>query len=215
MKFIIVGCGRVGALLATNLDESGHDVTIIDKAERSLARLGRSFRGTSIHGNAFSQRVLEDAGIDRADGLAAVTNGDNTNYVIATLARSRYRVPRIVARIYDPLRADIYRELGIPTVSSTTWGANRISEILTYVELTPVLELASGEVLVVEAEVSSLLAGHTVRELNIPEVTQVVALVRAGRGLIPSPALMLAAHDKLQIATLASALPTLNGLLGL
>ena len=215
MRYVIVGCGRVGALLATSLAEEGHSVTIVDKREDSLRRLGPGFRGVALQGNAFDQELLEAAGIDQADGLAAVTNGDNTNYVIATLARTRYQVPRVVARIYDPLRANIYRELGVPTVSSTIWGANRIHEILTYVELTPVLEVGSGEVLVVEAEVSPLLAGHSVSELNVPEETQVVAVVRAGRGLIPTAATVLASHDKLQIATLASALPRLHGLLGM
>jgi len=214
MRFVIVGCGRVGAAVATTLANEGHEVAIIDKNPEAFRRLGTTFRGQAIEGVAFDQAVLERAGIRRADGFATVTNGDNTNYVLAAMARWYYQVPRVVARIYDPLRADIYRQLGVPTVSSTVWGANRIRELLTYAELTPVLEVASGEVQVVEVEVSPLLDGHSVAELNVPEESQVVAIVRSGRGLIPTTATILRAHDLLYVAVRPLAIGRLEAMVG-
>ena len=181
MRYVIVGSGRVGATLATTLSEEGEEVAIVDRDAEAFKRLGPSFKGRKLHGNAFDQAVLERAGIGRADGFATMTNGDNTNFVLAAMARWRYHVPRVVARIYDPIRADIYRQLGIPTVSSTVWGASRVRELLTYSELSPVLDVGSGEVQVVEVEVSPLLDGHPARELNVAEEIQVVAVVRGGQ----------------------------------
>jgi trk system potassium uptake protein TrkA len=200
--------------VATTLANEGHEVAIIDKNPEAFRRLGTTFRGQAIEGVAFDQAVLERAGIRRADGFATVTNGDNTNYVLAAMARWHYQVPRVVARIYDPLRADIYRQLGVPTVSSTVWGANRIRELLTYAELTPVLEVASGEVQVVEVEVSPLLDGHSVAELNVPEESQVVAIVRSGQGFIPTPATILRAHDLLYVAVRSLAIGRLEAMVG-
>ena len=214
MRFVIVGCGRVGAALATTLSDERHEVAIIDKNPEAFRRLGETFRGAAIEGTAFDQDILERAGVRRADGFATVTNGDNTNYVLAAMARWRYQVPRVVARIYDPLRADIYRQLGIPTVSSTVWGANRLRELLTYVELTPVLELASGEVQVVEVEVSPLLDGHPVAELNVPEESLVAAVIRGGRAFIPTSATVLRTRDKLHIVVQSAAIRRLEAMVG-
>ncbi len=215
MRYVIVGSGRVGATLATTLSEEGQDVAIVDRDPAAFKRLGPSFKGRPLRGNAFDQAVLENAGIARADGFATMTNGDNTNFVLAAMARWRYRVPRVVARIYDPIRADIYRQLGIPTVSSTTWGATRVRELLTYSELSPVLDVGSGEVQVVEVEVSPLLDGQAVRELNVPEEVQVIAVVRGGESFIPGPATVLKGHDRLHVAVRASAMGRLEAMVGL
>lgn len=214
MRYIIVGCGRVGARLATTLSEDGHDISIIDRNREAFRRLGPAFHGQTVEGWAFDQSVLERAGIRRADGFATVTNGDNTNYVLAAMARWHYQVPRVVARIYDPLRADIYHQLGIPTFSSTTWAANRVRDLLTYVQLTPVLVAGSGEVQVVEVEVSPLLDGRQVAQLNVPEESQVVTVVRDGRAFIPTPATVVRTHDKLQVAVTASAIDRLEAMVG-
>ena len=126
MKVIIGGCGRVGAQLATKLSHEGHEVVVIDKDATAFRRLGKGFTGTTIRGMVFDRDVLEKAGTDRADAYVAVTSGDNSNVVSATIAREIYRVPKVVARIFDPRRAEIYRRLGIQTVSSVTWAANEI-----------------------------------------------------------------------------------------
>lgn len=214
MRYVIIGCGRVGSLLATDLSRDGHDVAIVDRNPSAFERLGPGFRGVSIAGVAFEQQVLERAGIRRADGLATVTNGDNTNFVIAAMARWRYQVPRVVARIYDPLRADIYRRLGVPTVSSTTWGANQVRELLSYTGLATVMTVASGEVRVVHVEVSPLLDGHQVGQLNVPEEIQVVAVIRSGRAFIPSSLTELRNHDILHVAVLAEAMGRLDQMVG-
>lgn len=213
MRVVIVGCGRVGSLLATILSTDGHQVVVIDRNAAAFSRLGKGFRGTLIEGNAFDQEILKRAGIEQADAFASVTAGDNTNYVLAALARNRFHVPRVVTRIYDPLRADIYRRLGVPTISSTVWGANKIRELLTYIGLTSVLTVANGEVEVVEVEISPLLAGSQVKDLTIPGETQVVAIVRGGTAFIPSSITALAKGDRLLIAVLASALPRLESML--
>ncbi len=213
MRVIIVGCGRVGSLLAMLLSTDGHEVVIIDRDAAAFRRLGRGFRGTVIEGNAFDQELLKRAGIERADAFASVTAGDNTNYVLAAIAKNRFRVPRVVTRIYDPLRADIYRRLGVPTISSTVWGANKIRELLTYIGLTSVLTVANGEVEIVEAEISPLVAGSQVKSLTIPGEIQVVAIVRGGTAFIPSAITVLEKGDRLLIAVLASAMPRLESML--
>ncbi|MBI2955310.1 MAG: TrkA family potassium uptake protein [Chloroflexi bacterium] len=213
MRVIIVGCGRVGSLLAMLLSTDGHEVSIIDRDATAFKRIGRGFTGNLIEGNAFDQDILKRAGIEMADAFASVTAGDNTNYVLAAMARNRFRVPRIVTRIYDPLRADIYRRLGIPTISSTVWGANKIRELLTYVGLTSVLTVANGEVEVVEAEISPLLDGSQVKDLTIPGEAQVIALIRGGTSFIPSPITTLARGDRVLVAVLATAMPRLESML--
>lgn len=213
MKVVIVGCGRVGSQLAIMLSGNGHEVAIIDRSPKAFKRLGKGFKGTPIVGNAFDQNVLKIAGIERADAFASVTAGDNTNYVLAAMARNRFKVPRVVTRIYDPLRADIYRRLGVQTISSTVWGANKIRELLTYVGITSILTVASGEVEIVQAEISPLLVGTQVKDFIIPGETQVVAVVRGGRGFIPSPDTSLARGDLLLIASLAGTLSKLESML--
>ncbi len=213
MRVIIVGCGRVGALLATMLSTDGHEVAIVDRDPAAFKRLGGGFKGVAIEGNAFDRQVLMRAGIERADAFASVTAGDNTNYVLAAMARNRFQVPRVVTRIYDPLRADIYRRFGVETISSTVWGAYRIRELLTYSGLSRVLTVASGELEVVEAEVNALLAGHQVKDLTIPGETQVVAVIRGGAALIPITMTTLVKGDRLLIAVLASAMPRLETML--
>ena len=213
MRVVIVGCGRVGSLLASLLSTNGHEVVIIDRNATAFKRLGRGFKGTTMEGNAFDLDILKRAGIERADAFASVTAGDNTNYVLAALAKNRFKVPRVVTRIYDPLRADIYRRLGVPTISSTIWGANKIRELLTYIGLTSVLTVANGEVEVVEAEISPLVAGSQVKDLTIQGETMVVAVIRGGMGFLANPDMILEKGDLVLIAVLASSLPTLEGML--
>ncbi|MDA8189351.1 MAG: TrkA family potassium uptake protein [Dehalococcoidales bacterium] len=213
MRVVIVGCGRVGSLLATMLSTDGHNVTIIDRSAAAFKRLPPTFKGTPIEGNAFDQDVLKRAGIEVADAFASVTAGDNTNYVLAAMARNRFKVPRVVTRIYDPLRADIYRRLGVPTISTTIWGANKARELLTYIGLTSVLTVANGEVEVVEAEISPLVAGTAVKDITIPGETQVVALIRGGTAFIPGPMTAFVRGDVALVAALSTALPRLESML--
>lgn len=124
MKVIIMGCGRVGEQLARLLVDEGHQVVVIDYDERALARLGPNFKGQRINGVGFDRDVLMKAGIEQADAFAAASSSDNANIVAARIAHNIFHVPRVVARLFDPQRAEIYRRLGMLTISSTTWGLN-------------------------------------------------------------------------------------------
>lgn len=195
MKFIILGCGRVGSQLANSLSVEGHEVAIIDKDPEAFRRLSSGFSGQAITGIGFDRDVLISAGIERADGFASVTNGDNSNIISALIAKREFRVPRVITRIYDPLRADIYKKFGIPTISSTIWGANQLREHLLYAELKSEREFGSGEVLLLELEVPQTLVGHKIGELEIPGQVRVTALVRLGRALVPDPAMTFKQGD--------------------
>jgi trk system potassium uptake protein len=120
MKVIIMGCGRVGARIASILDHNGHDVSIIDTDSRAFRRLASDFGGETIIGTGIDDDVLRAAGIERADAFIAVTNGDNRNIMAAQVARNIFNVPEVVCRIYDPVREDTYRRLGLTTVCPTT-----------------------------------------------------------------------------------------------
>jgi trk system potassium uptake protein TrkA len=214
MKYLIVGCGRLGTILATTLAEEQHQVTVIDRDQTAFARLGPTSDVQQVVGVAFDRTVLESAGITSADGFATMTNADNTNFVLAAVARRRYRVPRVVARIYDPVRAEIYTRLGIPTVSPTTWGAARVKELLTYGHISPLLDLGNGEVEVVEVEAGTLLDGHPAADLCVPETIQLISIVRGGHALIPHPTSLIRARDLLQIALRTSARGQLASMVG-
>src|ERR687885_182507 len=126
MRVIIIGCGRVGTELTVQLGRAGHDITIIDKRPSAFDRLPPGFNGRKVVGLGFDRDILEDAGIKEADAFVAVTSGDNSNIVSARVAREYYHVPNVIARIYDPRRADIYERLDIPTVASVRWAAKQV-----------------------------------------------------------------------------------------
>ncbi len=130
MKAIIMGCGRVGAQIANMLDAEGHDVTVLDLDPTSFRRLPSSFKGKAMVGNGIDQDVLIRAGIQDADSFAAVTQGDNRNVMAAQIAKHIFNVPKVVCRIYDPIREEVYHSLGLETVSPTTVGARLIKEAL-------------------------------------------------------------------------------------
>ncbi|MBE3559647.1 MAG: TrkA family potassium uptake protein [Ktedonobacteraceae bacterium] len=130
MKVVILGCGRVGATLATKLDRAGHQVAVIDANSEAFQRLEPGFRGETVVGNGVDEDVLKRAGIETADAFAAVTNGDNRNIMASQIAKEIFHVPRVVCRIYDPLRQDTYNELGLKTICPTVIGAEMLSDAL-------------------------------------------------------------------------------------
>ena len=130
MKLVIVGCGRVGAMAAVALSKAGHQVTVIDINRRAFDRLGPDFNGEMVLGNGIDEDVLREAGIETADGFASLTNGDNRNIMAAQIAREIFKVPRVITRIYDPMRQDVYTELGLNTVCPTLSGARKIHAML-------------------------------------------------------------------------------------
>jgi trk system potassium uptake protein len=130
MKLVIVGCGRVGAMAALALSKAGHHVTVIDNNRRAFDRLGSDFAGEMVLGNGIDEDVLREAGIESADGFASLTNGDNRNIMAAQIAQQIFKVPRVITRIYDPIRENVYRELGLNTVCPTLSGARQIHAML-------------------------------------------------------------------------------------
>lgn len=213
MYAIIVGCGRVGVLLAHLLEHDGHQVTVIDKSPPAFRRLGPGFRGRTVTGVGFDRDVLREAGIERADAFAAVTSGDNSNFVAATVARDTFRVPIVVARIYDPQREQIYRRLGIRTISSTAWGAHKIKRLMLNSDLHGTQELGSGEVQVMEGRVSSLVAGRSIRDLDYSGAVNVFAVVRGGRAFVPTITTVLEEGDVIHLSVAADAVDKIEALI--
>jgi trk system potassium uptake protein TrkA len=130
MKAVIMGCGRVGARLATMMDAEGHEVTVLDLESYSFRRLPSTFKGTAITGNGLDEDTLKKGGIEKADVFVALTEGDNRNVMAAQIAKHIFNVPKVVCRIYDPIREEMYRNLGLETISPTKIGAERLKEVI-------------------------------------------------------------------------------------
>jgi len=214
MKVIIMGCGRVGVQVAQLMAIEGHDVTVIDQNPSALERLGSDLPINKIKGVGFDRVVLLKAGIDHAEAFAATSPSDNANIIAARIARNIFHVPRVVARLYDPRRAEIYRRLGLRTISSTTWGAERIRELLIYTELEPSMAFGNGEVIMTSLEVTPALEGRMVRDLSVPGEVMVAAITRQGHAFIPVTGTEFRSGDSVQLIVLASSLDRLRDLLG-
>lgn len=215
MKVIIMGCGRVGEQVARILSDEGHAVTVVDYDANALARLGPQFTGQKVKGIGFDRRVLIAAGIEQADAFAAASSSDNVNIVAARLARNVFHVPKVVARLYDPRRAEIYRRLGLVTISSTSWGARRIHELLTHTDLDPVMTFGNGEVVLIGIEAPPRLVSRRVSNLTVPGEVNVTAITRQGKAFLPTLGTEFRAGDLVHLAVLASAMERLEDLLGL
>ncbi len=215
MRVIIMGCGRVGEQLARLMSEEGHDVAVIDYDATALARLGPDFKGRRIKGVGFDRDVLLRAGIEEADGFAAMSSSDNVNVVAARIARTLFHVPRVVARLFEPERAEVYRRLGLVTISSTTWGAERTRELLTHAELDAVRSFGAGEVQLLEVEVPARLVGHSVRDLSVPGEVAVITITRDGRALLPLLGTAFRSGDVIHLAVLSGAMDRVARLLDL
>lgn len=200
MNVIVAGCGRLGVQLAQSLDSDGHNVTVIDKDVNAFKRLKLSFKGKFIEGIAFDKEVLLKAGIKNADALASVTNGDNTNIITALIAERRFHVPIIIARIYDPIRAEIYKKMGINTVSPTLWGAGKIKDIICNPDLFRITTFGNGEVEIIETEASIFLEGRNVKDVTISSELSIVSIVRNGTAIIPTMNTTFLKGDRVFIA---------------
>ncbi len=207
MNFIIVGCGRVGAELCYHLFKNGHQVVVVDIEKESFNRLHPDFRGRTLEGEGLAEGVLERAGIREAHGLAAVTNSDTLNAVVAHAARTLYNVPNVVARNYDPNLRSIIEAFGLQTVGSTYWGAQRVEELLINPSQRAVYSAGNGEVEVYEMPIPEEWNGRTLNELLGPlKNCYPVALARAGRSSLPE------ANTKLQTGDLLNVSSTFEGI---
>ncbi len=202
MKIIIVGCGRVGSALTLDLSLRGHQVTVIDNDPLAFESLGLAFKGEKVVGVGFDREILIKAGIQKADALAAVTVSDEANVVAARIAKQVFRVPRVAARVYDPRKAEIYRRLGISTISPVAVGSARLAELLSYTNLDTKLSLGSGEVEIVEVEVPNSLAGRLVSDVDVPAEVRVISLTRSGKTIIPNIKTSFQPGDLLYLAVM-------------
>jgi trk system potassium uptake protein TrkA len=207
---VIVGCGRVGSAVALDLTGAGHTVAIIDKRPEAFSRLGPNFAGQAIAGIGFDRDRLLEAGIERADAVAAVTSGDNSNIMIARVARETYGVERVVARIYDPRRAAIYQRLGIPTVATVAWTSERVLRRILPEE--PAVDWVdpSASVMLVERVVAAGWAGHSLNELEVDGELRVMAVSRLGLAQIPTPDLVVQEGDVIYVVVAGDKLASLD-----
>lgn len=208
MKVIIVGCGRVGAELAISVSRSGHDVTVVDQSPAAFDRLGSGFKGRTVQGIAFDRDVLERAGIAAADAFAATTSSDNANIIAARIARDIFHVPNVVARIYNPMRREVYERLGLQTVASSTWGAQRIEQLLLHPGLADVEMIGHGEVKLIEMQVPPAWVGQPANRIMDGQAC-VIAVTRAGRAFVPKDGDRFQAGDLAYVSLAAELMPQL------
>ena len=194
MDVIIVGCGRVGSELSKLLSGEGHNVVVVDKKQSSFDRLGRTFNGLTFLGSGFDIELLKHAGIEHADAFCALTNGDNTNLIAAQVAKNIFKVPKVIARVYDPHRAQIYASLGLDIISGTILFAAVLRDKIIESRFSSYL-IETKEVGVIEIEAKNSLVGKAVQDVNIPGEFLVVAVKRLHAVVIPEPATVLKEKD--------------------
>ena len=208
-----MGCGRVGSTLALSLERQGHDVAVIDQNESAFRRLGSGFEGRRVTGVGFDRDTLVDAGIQQAYAFAAVSSGDNSNILAARVARETFGVEHVVARIYDPGRAEIYQRLGIPTVATVKWTADQMLRRLLPQGHVPEYTDASGKIALAEVPVNPAWVGHRVSDLEAACGGRVTYLTRLGAGMLPGPDTVYQEGDLVHVATLADDLPRVERVL--
>ncbi|HAG54090.1 MAG: potassium transporter TrkA [Actinobacteria bacterium BACL2 MAG-121001-bin67] len=199
MHVVIMGCGRVGSTLAKDFQALGHSVAVIDQDREAFRRLGADFNGLTVAGMGFDRDTLLEAGIQRADAFAAVSNGDNSNILAARVARETYGVASVVARIYDPGRAEIYQRLGIPTVATVLWTTDQIMRRLLPQGSRSEWQDASGKVQLAEIVLHRDWYGRPVSLIEQHTDARVAFVTRLGEGLIPNEHTVLQEGDVVHV----------------
>ncbi len=206
MHFVIMGCGRTGSTLAQLVEQRGHTVAVVDQNPDAFRRLGGGFEGRRVVGLGFDRDTLLEAGIQEAFAFAAVSSGDNSNILAARVARETFGVSKVVARIYDPGRAEVYQRLGIPTVATVRWTADQMARRLLPVDATPEYRDASGTVVLAEVQVHVGWVGRRMSALEAATGGRVAFLTRLGEGLVPGPDTVYQEGDLLHLVVRESAL---------
>ena len=196
---VIMGCGRVGSSLAIELEAAGHTVSVIDQAREAFRRLGPNFKGSTVTGVGFDRDTLLEAGIQDADAFAAVSNGDNSNILAARVARETYGVQNVVARIYDPGRAEIYQRLGIPTVATVLWATDQILRRLAPEGSRSEWRDATGMVQLCEVHPQEDWYGRPTLLIDQLTPARVAFITRLGEGLIPDEHTVLQQGDLVHV----------------
>jgi len=215
MHVVIGGFGRVGRHLAHMLESEGHTVAVIDRDPRVFAEYGEEIAGRKLVGEVFDRETLVKAGIERADAFAAVTAGDNSNIVSARVARERFGVETVVARIFDPRRASVYEKFGIPTISSVRWAGRKLLTMILEPTVHTERIFGGGEVITIQVLATEAQAGMPVGDFDRPGDFRVGVLVRDGKAVMPTPELVIEAADRLYVTTRRDGLDELRGIFGL
>ncbi len=208
-----MGCGRVGSSLARSLEKRGHTVAVIDMEADSFRRLGPDFAGKTIRGVGFDREVLLEAGIEQADGFAAVSSGDNSNILSARVVRETFGVETVVARIYDPGRAEVYERLGIPTVATVRWTADQVLRRLLPGGSEPHWRDPSGSVRLMEVHVDREWVGRSVAQIEAITDARVPFILRMGSGIVPKQSTIFQDGDLLYAAVPDAALAKVEAVL--
>lgn len=199
MHIVIMGCGRVGSTLAHALQRLGHEVAVIDQNPDAFRRLGASFTGATVTGVGFDRDTLREAGIESAEAFAAVSSGDNSNILGARVARETYGVRNVVARIYDPGRAEVYERLGVPTVATVPWAADQVLRRLLPQGAVAEFRDPSGGVVLVQAAVHPGWVGTRLWDVDARLSARVAYVTRFGRAILPGPDTLYQEGDLLHV----------------
>ncbi|WGW14018.1 TrkA family potassium uptake protein [Saxibacter everestensis] len=194
-----MGCGRVGTTIAQTLDASGHSVAVIDQNESAFLRLSDSFSGTTVTGIGFDRETLQEANITDAYALAAVSSGDNSNILAARVARETFGVSHVVARIYDPGRAEIYQRIGIPTVATVRWTADQVMRRLIPQGSASEFREPSGRLMLAEVHLHESWVGQPLKAIEGTVPVRVAYLTRTGEGTMPSDRMLIQEGDLLHV----------------
>jgi trk system potassium uptake protein TrkA len=203
VHIVIMGCGRVGSGLARALAKAGHSVAVIDHEPAAFRRLGPDFHGQQIRGMGFDRDTLLEARIREADAFAAVSSGDNSNIIAARVAREQFGVATVVARIYDPKRAQVYERLGIPTVATVPWTTDRLMRAVIPDGLISEWRDPSGTVTIVNLPYHRQWIGRTLSSLESAVAVRVAFVVRFGHGVLPTPDTVVQEGDAVYAAALS------------
>jgi len=199
VHIVIMGCGRVGSTLAHILEDRDNTIAVIDRNPEAFRRLRSSFKGDKITGFGFDRAVLTQAGIERADAFVAVSSGDNSNIISARVARETFNVERVVARIYDPRRAEVYERLGIPTVATVRWTADQMLRKIVPEGGEPLWRDPTGKIVLTEVRFSPAWIGEQVKAIEASTMSRIVFIDRMGQAFVPDPGTALQEGDVLHV----------------
>jgi trk system potassium uptake protein len=199
VHIVIMGCGRVGSTIAHILEEQDHSVAIIDQDPEAFRKLSVSFKGSKVTGVGFDRDVLIEAGIERAEGFAAVSSGDNSNVIAARVVRESFGVSRVVARIYDPRRAEVYQRLGIPTVATVRWTADQMLRKLLPEGAQELWRDPTGSLVLAEVSYDDHWLGEKATVLEEAARTRIAFISRLGEAMMPGPSTVLQEGDVLHV----------------
>jgi trk system potassium uptake protein TrkA len=214
MHIVIMGCGRVGSSLARSLEKRGHTVAVIDVIPDAFRRLGPDFTGKTVKGVGFDREVLLEAGITDAEAFAAVSSGDNSNILSARVVRETFNVHNVVARIYDPGRAEVYERLGIPTVATVRWTSDQVLRRLLPAGSEPQWRDPSGSVRLMEVHVDRAWVGSPIAKLEEATGARIAFVFRLGAGIVPRPNTVFQDGDLIYAAVADARLADVENILG-